>query len=182
MTSVAREATYADLEALPDGMIGQIIDGELIAMPRPALRHARSATVLGIQLGSALDGIGPAPRGWLFLYEPELHLGRDVVVPDLAGWRRERLPELPDAPFLDVAPDWVCEVLSPSSVSIDRVRKVRVYGRERVGWYWILDPIARTLEVLRLQADGVYALDASFDAEDVVRARPFDTVELSPWR
>ena len=181
-TPAACAASLADLEALPDGVMGQIIDGDLIALPRPTLRHMRAATTLGAQLSGSFEPGSGGPGGWLFLIEPELHLGADVVVPDIAGWRRERLPETPDTPFLALAPDWVCEVLSPSSVSVDRVRKVRVYGRERVGWYWLLDASARTLEVLRLQDDGVFALDATFGEGEPVRARPFESVELSLWR
>jgi Uma2 family endonuclease len=173
-----KPATYEDLLALPENVVGQIIDGELIALPRPALRHARVATTLSAQLDGPFDRGTGGPGGWLFLIEPELHFGADVVVPDLAAWRRERLAEVPDAPWLELAPDWVCEVLSPSTASLDRVKKMRVYARERVGWYWILDPAARTLEVFRLGEEGSYVVDAAFDGAALVRARPFDASEL----
>ncbi|NUO48107.1 MAG: Uma2 family endonuclease [Polyangiaceae bacterium] len=177
-----KPATYEDLLALPENVVGQIIDGELIALPRPALRHARVATTVSTQLGHAFDRGADGPGGWLFLIEPELRFGADVVVPDLAAWRRERLDEVPDAPWLELAPDWVCEVLSPSTASLDRVKKMRVYARERITWYWILDPIARTLEVFRLGEDGSYVVDAAFDGTASVRARPFDAIELELTR
>jgi Uma2 family endonuclease len=180
-SSVPKEATYADLEALPEDVVGQIIDGELIALPRPALKHQRLASALAGQLDGPFDRGAGGPGGWLFLYEPELHFARNVVVPDLAGWRRERLPEVPDEPWLTLAPDWVCEIVSPSSVSVDRVKKLRLYAHERVEWYWIVEPIAKTLEVLRLVGE-TYMVDATFDAEDVIAARPFEAIELLPFR
>jgi Uma2 family endonuclease len=178
-SSAGRAATYADLVALPEGVLGQIIDGELHALPRPSLRHTRAASTLAGQLDSSFDRGLDGPGGWVFLFEPELHLGNDVVVPDVAGWRRERLPEIPDAPWLELAPDWACEVLSPSSVAIDRVRKLRLYARERVGWYWIIEPIAHTLEVYRLGDDGAYVVDATFDGAEPIRARPFEAISLT---
>ena len=103
---VPKRATYADIEALPDHLVGEILDGELHASPRPGLRHAVAATRLTGRLSPPFDdGLG-GPGGWWILIEPELHLGEDIVVPDLAGWRRERLPEIPDAPHLELAPDW----------------------------------------------------------------------------
>jgi Uma2 family endonuclease len=175
--SLRPSATYADVEALPPHLVGQIIGGELVAQPRPALPHALATSALGEELGPPFRRGRGGPGGWVFLDEPELHLGPDVLVPDLAGWRRERLPELPDAPSLTLAPDWVCEAVSPSSASVDRVRKPRIYARERVGHLWLIDPLARTLEVLRLDG-AAYRIEAAFEGEGLVRAAPFDAIDL----
>jgi Uma2 family endonuclease len=176
-TTAPRRATLADLEALPENVIGQIIDGELIVQPRPASPHARAASSLNGELAGPFDRGRGGPGGWILLFEPELHVGGDVLVPDLAGWRRERLPEMPHAAFFELAPDWVCEVLSPGSASVDRVKKLRAYGREQVAWYWLVDPLARTLEILCWQA-GSYVVVATHDGEETVRAPPFDAIEL----
>ncbi len=147
----ARRATYADVLATPAHLIAEVIDGELYAQPRPSTRHAQAATVLGEVLGPPFRRGRGGPGGWLFLYEPELHLGPepDIVVPDLAGWRRERMPALPDAAYLTLPPDWLCEVISPSTQAHDRTRKLPLYRRETVPHLWLVDPLAETLEVYR---------------------------------
>ena len=119
---------------------------KLYATPRPSPRHARASSSLGVTLGGPFDHGRGGPGGWYLLDEPELHLAADVVVPDLAGWRRERLPALPTDAYIALAPKWVCEILSPSTASTDRVRKLRIYARERVSHAWLIDPLARTLE------------------------------------
>src|SRR5437762_2790090 len=141
-----RRATYEDLLRVPRHLIAEIIDGALVTQPRPASRHALAASVLGVELGAPFHRGRGGPGGWILLDEPELHLHVDVLVPDLAGWRRERMPAVPDAPAFELAPDWVCEVLSPSTAAIDRAEKMPIYGRERVGHLWLIDPAARTLE------------------------------------
>ncbi|MBK6697081.1 MAG: Uma2 family endonuclease [Myxococcales bacterium] len=171
-----RVATYADIEALPRHVVGEIIGGVLHASPRPAVRHARTASVIGGKLGAPFDW-GDGPGGWILLDEPEIHLGSDVVVPDLAGWRRERLPELPDTAFLVVPPDWICEVLSPSTAKVDRTEKLPIHARERVAHVWFVDPIARTLEVLRLD-DTTHRIVGLWHDDASVRAEPFDAIEL----
>jgi Uma2 family endonuclease len=175
-----RKATYADLEALPPGVVGEILLGVLHALPRPRIRHARAATRLGAGLGPPFDEGRGGPGGWVFLDEPELHLGEDVLVPDLAAWRRERLPELPDAAFLTVSPDWVCEVLSPSTRALDVTDKRAIYRRESVGHLWYIDPDpeAHTLEVQRWSSSG-YVIVATWRGDVAVRAEPFDAIELS---
>lgn len=137
---VQRRATYADLLDVPRNRVGEIIDGELITQPRPSAPHARAASRLGIEIGGPLDHARGGPGGWIILDEPELHLQGDALVPELGGWRRERMPELPDVAAFELAPDWVCEVLSPSTQGHDRVKKMRVYGREGVGHVWLVDP------------------------------------------
>ncbi len=174
---VPKRATYADVEALPDHVVGEILDGELYASPRPRLRHAMAATRLTGRLSPPFDDGQGGPGGWWLLIGPELHLGEDIVVPDLAGWRRERLPEVPDEPHLELAPDWVCEILSPSTERIDRGLKLGVYAREKVPHAWLVNPGTRTLEVLRLQGDEWLIATVHLDA-DRVRAEPFDAIEL----
>src|SRR5206468_11525374 len=137
--SDARPATYQDLLALPEHVVGEIIGGELIVSPRPGPRHAVAASVLGGELVPPYHSGRGGPGGWWILFEPELHLGDDVLVPDLAGWRRERMPAVPDVPFFTLAPDCLCEVTSPATRALDRVRKMPIYARERVGHLWLLD-------------------------------------------
>ena len=168
--------------------MGEILDGELIASPRPAPAHALAASAIGGGLFDPFNrrsGDPGGPGGWWILHEPELHLHGDILVPDVAGWRRERLPALPSTAAFDLAPDWACEVISPSTMRFDRSRKMPIYARERVGHLWLVDPAARTLEVFRLDGErwtvmGVYG---GAGAEEKVRAEPFDAIELdlSRW-
>jgi len=180
MSQAARgkpRASYEDLLALPEHQVGEIVDGDLYVSPRPRSRHALAATRLGSRLSLPFDdGIG-GPGGWWILAEPELHFGADVLVPDLAGWRRERMPEFPDVPFFTLAADWACEILSPSTQRVDRSRKLRIYARESVGHVWLVSVEARTLEVLRRQGDE-WLLAAVHEGAARVRAEPFAAVEL----
>ena len=175
-----RRATYEDLMKVPDTMVAEIIDGDLIVSPRPASPHARVTSVLLGDLSGPFDrppGDPGAPGGWWLLVEPELHLGPDVIVPDLAGWGRARMPVLPNVAAFDVAPDWVCEVISPSTGAVDRGRKMRVYAREQVSHLWIIDPILRTLEVYRLEGSR-WVVAGTYAGTDAFRAEPFASVEL----
>ena len=178
MSPARKQATYADLVALPEGVTGQIIAGELIAAPRPAGDHAITASSLGVDLGSPFMRGKGGPGGWWIVVEPELHLGADVLVPDLAGWRREQLPEYPAGPGVTLRPDWICEVLSPSTAAIDRVRKLPIYAREGVPHAWIIDPVAHTLEVFALTGRQ-WVVVATHEGDGPVRAVPFDAVELT---
>jgi len=181
MDPARRGATYADLRKLPESMIGEIIEGDLYATPRPAVPHANAASGIAAALRGPFHG-GPGgngPGGWWILFEPEIHLGADVLVPVIAGWCVARLPILPDAPFLDIAPDWVCEVVSPSTGSIDRVVKMRTYAREAVTHVWLVDPIQRTLEVYRLESHR-WLVAGSYSGAERVRAEPFTAVEVDP--
>ncbi|MBK8213090.1 MAG: Uma2 family endonuclease [Myxococcales bacterium] len=177
MSLAAKVPTYDDICALPAGVTGQLVLGTLHAHPRPAMPHALAASALGEELGPPFKRGRHGPGGWILLDEPEVHLGGDVLVPDLAGWRRERLPEVPEAPYLTLAPDWVCEVLSPSTAALDRGDKRKVYQREGVPWFWIVDPKDRTLEVLALDGPSYRVVDV-FSGEEKVRVRPFDAIEL----
>ncbi|MEZ4411117.1 MAG: Uma2 family endonuclease [Polyangiales bacterium] len=166
----------------PSHQVAEVLDGELHLMPRPRLRHARGATRLSARLAPFDDPAPGDPGGWVILIEPELHLGPnpDIIDPDIAGWRRERVPDdffSDDDAFTTIAPDWVCEVLDPSTEVVDRTKKMRVYRREGVGRLWLLDPALRTLEVFRL-GDALYALVDTFEGDAVVRAEPFDAIEL----
>ena len=172
-----RAATYEDLVKVPDIMVAEIVDGELHASPRPSPRHATAGSLLGGRLVPPFHEGRGGPGGWWILDEPELHLGRDVLVPDLAGWRRTRMSRLPDTAYFPLPPGWVCEILSPSTASLDRVKKLAIYAREQVPHAWLIDPIACTLEVLRLDA-GRWTILTTYAGPDVARAEPFDEVEL----
>jgi Uma2 family endonuclease len=171
-------ATYEDLCALPDHLIGQIIGGELIATPRPSPDHSFTASVMGGKLTPPYQfGDSGGPGGWIILDEPETMFGEDLLVPDLAGWRRERFPGRPEANWFSVAPDWICEVLSPGTVRTDRVRKMPVYGQHAVQYLWLVDPVHKTLEVFTLES-GKWFLSAVFGESDRVRATPFHDIEI----
>ncbi len=172
-----RGATYEDLERVPDTMVAEIVDGELFASPRPRPRHAVAASALGGDLNPPFQQGRGGPGGWWILGEPELHFGEDVLVPDLAGWTRQRMPSLPQEAFFALAPDWVCEVISPHNERHDRARKMPVYAREGVHHAWLVDPLARSLEVLRLEG-GRWNLLATYRGNEVVRADPFQAVEV----
>ncbi len=175
-----RRAGYEDVLRAPPHMIAEVIHGVLHTQPRPALRHANASSHLGILLGAPFRFGSGGPGGWVIYDEPELHLGDepDILVPDLAGWKRERLAELPDdAAWTTIAPDWICEVLSPSTQAIDRAEKMEIYLRERVAHAWLVDPIARTLEVYR-RGEAVWQRLVVFRDDARVRAEPFDAFEL----
>lgn len=181
MPVVKRYATYEDLEAVPETMVAELIDGDLIVSPRPASPQARAT----IALGSSLIGTFDGPRGgadaakWWMLFEPELHLGRNVLIPDIAGWRRDRMPRLLNVTAFTQAPDWACETPSPSTGAVDRGRKMSVYAREGVRHLWIIDPIARTLEVYRLDGER-WIVASTHSGNDPITAEPFDAVTLDP--
>jgi Uma2 family endonuclease len=172
-----QNATYADLYSVPENFVAEIIEGELYAFPRPATPHAHVNSVLGGELMGPFHRGRQGPGGWVLLDEPELHFAGDVLVPDMAGWRRERLPAVPRAAYFTLAPDWLCEVLSPSTETIDRVKKLAIYAREGVQNVWLFDPLLQTLEVLRREA-GRWSLVATHEGDAVVRVEPFDAIEL----
>jgi Uma2 family endonuclease len=177
MKPLKKHATYDDLRDIPDHFVAEMFDGELYATPRPALPHSRAASVLGGKLGDLFDWGQGGPGGWVILDEPELHFGNDVLVPDVAGWRRERLPAVPADPYLTLAPDWICEVVSPSTEALDRGKKLERYARAGVAHAWLLNPLGQTLEVLALER-GKWAMVDRLEGRGKVRARPFDAIEL----
>ncbi|WP_043406452.1 Uma2 family endonuclease [Archangium violaceum] len=176
--TVKKPATYQDLCALPETVVGELVAGELVASPRPANRHAGATTTLVGELSGPFQWGRGGPGGWWIFHEPELHLGSDILVPDLAGWRRTRMPVYPDEPFFTLAPDWVCEALSPSTASFDRVKKMPVYMREQVGHVWLIEPVNRTLEVFRREHDR-WVLAGNYAGDQLIRAEPFEAMELS---
>ena len=170
-------ATYDDLLALPPHQVGEIVGGDLHVSPRPAAPHAIAYSALGADLTPPYQWGRGGPGGWWILDEPELHMGDDVLVPDLAGWRRTRMPEKPAGPYFTLAPDWICEILSPSTERFDRTAKLPVYRRMGVGHAWLVNPIERTLEVFRLEPAG-WTLLGGYADDALVRAEPFTEFEL----
>ena len=186
MVAAKKPATYEDLLAVPDHLVAEIVNGELVVSPRPAYRHARVST----RLGGALDAFdrdgaeGGGPGGWIILFEPELHLGSrcgQVVIPDLAGWRRERMPEVPDVPWGELAPDWVCEVASPSTGRHDRIVKSAIYLDAGVPWLWLVTAETMTIEVLEAR-DGRWTLVTSAVGPEPRRLAPFEALDLDVGR
>lgn len=171
-------ATYEDLLAVPEPLVAEILFGELVTHPRPAPRHARAAIRLGTILSGPFDLGVNGPGGWVFFGEPELHLGEHVVVPDLAAWRRERFTEFPDTAWIDIAPDWVCEVLSPSTESYDRGDKRLIYADAGVAHVWHINPVLKILEVYELR-DGKWLLLDVFRDDAEVAAAPFADFSFS---
>lgn len=165
---------YEAIEALPEGVTGEIIHGQLYTQPRPSGPHTAASSRMGMRLGQAYDLGSGGPGGWWILVEPEIHFVRDteILVPDLAGWRRSRMPTLPQDQRFEVVPDWVCEVLSPATASKDRQIKMPVYATYKVGHAWLVDPREQTLEAYQLEA-GEWAPIATFAADDTVAAEPF---------
>lgn len=183
-----RRATYADLEAVPPTKVAELIRGTLHVMPRPAPRHARASSSLGIEIGGPFDKGQGGPGGWWILDEPELHFPDpqpeepgdiEAIVPDIAGWRRARMPELPETAYFELAPDWICEVLSKSTEDVDRNEKMPIYAREGVAHAWLVDPIARTLEAYTLGPGRVWSKPEIHKGAARVRLPPFEAVELS---
>jgi len=176
MHARVRPSLYEQLESLPDGSIGEILNGQLHTQPRPTGPHAYAASMLGADLAHPLDKGRGGPGGWWIIDAPELHFLVDVEVdvPDIAGWRRERMPRLPEGHRFTVVPDWVCGVLSPSAESKDRHIKMPIYARFGVAHAWFVDPGKRTLETYDL-VDGAW----QESGRDGVRAGPFDAVSLT---
>lgn len=183
MNLAPRRATYEDLLRVPDILIAEILDGELVTSPRPASPHARATSVIRVEIDpfDRRPGGPGGPGGWWILFEPEVHLGADILVPDLAGWRREQMSVLRNVPYFEQAPDWVCEVVSPSTGRLDRVRKMPIYAREQVGHIWLVDPLQQTLEVYRLEGQR-WVLVSSHGDTETVRAEPFEAIELDMSR
>ena len=174
-------ACYGDLFDLPENLVGEIINGELHTHPRPAPKHARADSVLGGNTGNSYDWGESGPGGWWILDEPELHLGNNILVPDLAGWRRERMPTLPETAWFELAPDWICEILSPSTARVDRVLKMPIYARQGVQHLWLVDPDLQTLEVYTLdnsRDQPHWLLLNSLEGDAPVKQPPFDRLSF----
>ena len=180
MTAPAKiPATYADLEAVPPHLVAELLFGNLVTHPRPVPRHGAAGYNLGLELGGPFQRGRGGPGGWIFLPEPELHLGPNVVVPDLAGWKASRLPPAAvEQAFIEVAPDWICEVISPSTEKHDKGEKRQLYALYGIEHLWHLDPRPRTLEVFTRQ-DKNWLLTHTFLDQDEVRAPPFAEIVFS---
>ena len=173
-----KRAVYEDLFGIPENMTGEIIDGELIVTPRPSRKHLYAASSLGNLVGPPYHfGRGGGPGGWIILDEPEIELGENILVPDLAGWRRERFPQSEETNWISVVPDWVCEILSPSTIRVDKVKKMGLYAEHGVRHLWLIDPSARTLDAFEL-ASGRWVVLGTYVENDKARAEPFCEVEI----
>jgi Uma2 family endonuclease len=173
-----KPATYNDIVALPEHLVGEIIRGVLHTHPRPAPKHARAYSSLGVELGGPFDRGRNGPGGWWILDEPELHLGADVLVPDLAGWKRERMPKLPNGAWFELAPNWICEILSPSTAKIDRAEKLPLYAQAGVAHCWLVDPDLKTLEVFE-NREGKWLLLTVLENDANVSQPPFDAITFA---
>lgn len=174
----AKPATYEDLFDLPEHLVGEIVAGRLVAHPRPAPKHAQAHSALGGKLFDPFSAGMRGPGGWWILIEPELHLGYDILVPDLAGWRRDRMPKLPETAWFELAPDWICEILSPGTARFDRAEKLPIYAAQGVKHAWLVDPDLRTLEVFENREGKWLLLTVLEDAADVAQP-PFDAITFS---
>jgi Uma2 family endonuclease len=175
-------ATYDDIVALPEHVTGELIDGELHTQPRPAVPHARVASGLGMDLGGPFDRGRGGPGDWIILDEAELHLGDDVLVPDLSGFRRDRLtPAELDAPYFTTPPDWVCEVVSKSTATRDRMVKAPRYALHRVAFLWLVDPIEARIDAFERAGERWLWLGTWAETADA-RIPPFDAVGLDLLR
>ena len=172
------QATYLDVLEAPPHMVAEIVSGKLYTHPRPAPRHATASSVLGSCICAPFHVGAGGPGGWWIIDEPELHLGEDILVPDIAGWRRERMPEMPITAYFELAPDWVCEVLSPSTRMLDLGSKREVYAREGVGYLWLVDPDVQSLEAFELHGTEWVLIDKLFD-DASVSLPPFEEVSFN---
>jgi Uma2 family endonuclease len=175
--AASKRATYQDVLDSPEHIVAEVIEGVLYSSPRPAKPHAVAATAIGGELFGPFKRGRGGPGGWIILNEPELHLEADIIVPDLAGWRRERMPSTGSDAFFTLAPDWICEVLSPSTEKIDRALKLPIYARAGVEFAWLVNPRTRTLEVMRRQEQSWVVLAVHKD-DDIVHAVPFEVFAL----
>jgi Uma2 family endonuclease len=169
-------ATWEDLEDVSDEYVGEIFDGEMILRPRPGVPHARASSRLGAIILGPFDFGAGGPGGWVILDEPRIKFGANTLVPDIAGWHKERFEEPARGP-ITVIPDWVCEILSPGTEGNDRGRKMKIYARDGVSHMWLMSPGDRALEVFRLR-DGEWLLVNVHEGTARVRAEPFDAIEL----
>ena len=176
--ALPKPASYDDLLSVPDILVAEIIHGVLHTHPRPAPRHARSSSVLGFQIGSPYDLGSGGPGGWWILDEPECHLGDDIFVPDIAGWRKENMPNLPETAWFELAPEWVCEVLSPSTARLDRAEKMPLYAHYGVKYIWLVDPDLKTLEAYK-NVNGQWVLLTTLDNGKDVSIEPYDAISFS---
>jgi Uma2 family endonuclease len=171
-------ATYADLEKVPPHLVAEIIHGVLETHPRPVGRHGVAQGALQGEIYNPYQRGRGGPGGWLFIPEPQLHLGAHVLVPDVAGWKRERLPDVPKTPGITTAPDWVCEVLSPATAKRDRGAKQAIYAEFGISYFWVVDPANRLIDAYQLVA-GKWMLLGSVGGDDEVSLPPFEAARFT---
>jgi Uma2 family endonuclease len=172
-----KKTAYEKWQELPENVVGEIIAGDLHVSPRPTPKHSNSASGVVDQIRSPFHHGKGGPGGWIILFEPEVHLDNNITVPDIAGWKRQRMPKIPDAAFFSMAPDWICEVLSPSTAILDRAKKMPLYAQQGVKHFWLVDPIALTLEVY--QNDHFrWSLLHTYAENEKIHAVPFDAIEI----
>lgn len=176
-TAPKQKTAYEKWLELPENVVGEIIAGDLHVSPRPAPKHSVASSSLGSELMGPFHKGRSGPGGWWILDEPEIHLENNIIVPDIGGWRRERMPQIPDEAFFSVTPDWVCEVLSPSTAVLDRARKMPLYAHLGVKHFWLVDPLNKTLEVYE-NDHAKWTLVHTYVDDDKVRAVPFDAIEI----
>jgi Uma2 family endonuclease len=179
MTPIAEQFSdvYQELLDLPENMLGEIIDGELHTQPRPAPKHALAASYLGSDLVGPYGKGRGGPGGWWIIDEPEIHLGSNIFVPDIAGWKKERMPQLPKTAYFDLTPDWVCEVISQNTVRKDRVVKMPLYAKNKVQYIWLIEPTIKILEVYQLEGQ-YWTLIGTFADSDKVTMVPFTEISI----
>ncbi len=175
---VKRRATYADIEAAPPHLVAEIIDGELYTHPRPSPRHGAAANSLSDELTGPFQKGRGGPGGWVFVVEPEIKFGKDILVPDIAAWRRERLKTYPEKNYFTTIPDWACEILSGSTEKRDRTLKMRIYANAGVPHLWLIDPRLQILEAYE-NRDHRWVKAGDWNSDDAVRAPPFDAISFS---
>lgn len=173
-----KPASYEDLLTVPDTLVAEIIYGVLHTHPRPAPKHAMASSSLGIEIGSPFSKGSGGPGGWWILDGPECHLDDDILEPDIAGWRKEHMPELPDIAWFELAPDWVCEVLSPSTARLDRAEKMPLYAKFGVKYIWLIDPELKILEAYK-NSNEQWVLLTTLENNKDVSVEPFDAVSFS---
>jgi Uma2 family endonuclease len=177
-------ATYQDLLRLADDVRAEILAGDIVTAPAPLPKHSKAQRALGGFIGRPFDDDHEhgGPGGWWIFIEVDIQFAaHDVVRPDLSGWRRERLADPGEQRPIEVTPDWVCEVLSPSTAARDKVAKRKLYAKHGVRHYWIVDVDARTLEAFELRR-GQWVLLDSYDDASAARIPPFEQVELAIGR
>lgn len=178
MEPAVRKATYQDVLDAPENMVAELIDGELHLQPRPAKPHAQVSSVLGAQLVTRFQLGQGGPGGWWIIDEPEIHFDSQVLVPDLAGWRLQNTPDFDwTLAYYTERPDWVCEVLSPSTARIDRIKKLEIYRQAEIEWAWLVDPLAHTIEIYRWSEQG-WLRTQVVDGEEAASLEPFEAVPL----
>ena len=183
---IESNSLWEELRLLPENVVGEIFNDELVVSPRPSPKHAGAVSRLAASISGPFDLGNGGPGGWRIFFEPELHFEKppqksekkNVIVPDIAGWKTEKMPEFPKTAHFELSPDWICEVLSPSTARHDKISKMSIYAVNNIPHYWIVDPINKILETFILQ-DEAYRMEMTFGGNDRVSAPPFGAFEFN---